>query len=162
MRRGPPGVITQVMLSAATRRPGTPTRNGDADMRSLKMILPLALMSLIPLALGACGGGDDEATTGDQQTDRQEIMAELEGELEQIDRKLQLVGDRIDNATDEADAELKKTYADLKVKREDIADSMDDLRNASEDRWDTVHRELEDSLEEFAGNVEQAWKDLGL
>jgi hypothetical protein len=39
---------------------------------------------------------------------------------------------------------------------------MEELRNASDDRWDTVRRDVEDSLDEFAENVEQAWKDLGL
>lgn len=131
-------------------------------MRSLKMILRLALVSLIPLALGACDGGGDKAAIDDRQTDRQEAMARLESRLEQIDTKLDRLGARVENSTGEADAELEKTYADLKARRDDIARSMDELRDTSDDRWDAVHRDLERSFEEFSGNVEQAWKDLGM
>lgn len=131
-------------------------------MRSLRKTWPLALMSLIVLALGACDGGDTEGTTNDWQTERQEALAEMDRELEQVDRKLQQIGDRIENAGAEAEAELEQTYAELKDKRERIAASLDEARNATEDRWDTIHGDIKMSLKEFSGDVERTWNDLGL
>ncbi len=130
-------------------------------MRPLKLILPLALLAAIPLALAACGGGDDQTAAGDQ-TDRQEAMAELENELEQIDKRLRHVGDRIEDAAGDADDELEKTYAELEDRREELAGLMEDLKNASGDRWRAMHEDVEKSLDEFSAEVEQAWKDLGI
>lgn len=121
------------------------------------------LLSLVlALVASGCGGNGDEYGQTQQQQDpeRDEFIAQMQNELQQVDAKLDQIGENLEDSADEAREDLQEAHTKLEHERQALNEQLTELRRASQSEWKQAREKTREALEDLASRVDGMWDEL--
>ena len=92
--------------------------------------------------------------------DREVVLDRVRNDLDRANRSLENVNQRMQNETENIDEEMRRewetTRQDLERRRDDLNQRLSELERSTEQNWEQVRNEANQSLREF----EKEWDEL--
>ena len=122
----------------------------------------LPLIAAIALPLGGCGDGDRNEDTNTLQAAqaRQEVVANLSDELNEISLIIDRIEGRLERTPVRTHQEVRDQVGDLKRTRNDIQRQIAQLEVQREGELQSSAQEIRESLDDFASQAQEVWERL--
>jgi uncharacterized protein HemX len=137
----------------------SPTQEGIAmKMNTWAGIL---LSTSLALVASGCGGGNDDHGQTQQQTqERDQIVAQMQNQMTQVDNHLDQISNRLQGSAGEAREELQEAHAKLARERQTLNTQLTEMRQSNESDWNQAHEDAQKALDDLASRVEGLWTEL--
>ena len=87
---------------------------------------------------------------------REEMIAKMKNNLDELDAKIAVLEARYDQEKHEQKAELEKKISDIKSKRNDLKEKISNAKESSEEAWKELSEGFEKSYEQISDSIKNA------